>query len=58
MALLDWRDSKHWSNAEAPCGCCGKLTHLRSDLGKPVHKVCAEQWIDQHRTPSTVPDQH
>ncbi|MGW2251984.1 hypothetical protein ACWCXH_17545 [Kitasatospora sp. NPDC001660] len=48
MALLDWRDSKHWAQKPAPCGVCDKPTNLRSGRGKPVHKVCAEEWIDRH----------
>ena len=52
MALLDWRDSRHWSPKPEPCGVCEKPTNLRSERGKPVHKVCAEQWIDQHPKPA------
>ncbi|MFC8716242.1 hypothetical protein [Kitasatospora sp. NPDC057198] len=55
MALLDWRDSRHWDNKPAPCGVCTKPTNLRSDRGKPVHKVCAEEWTEQHAKPT--PDQ-
>ena len=52
MALLDWRDSKHWAKDPAPCVICTKPTNLRSDRAKPVHKVCAEDWIDQHTPPA------
>ncbi|WP_199823409.1 hypothetical protein [Streptomyces sp. NRRL WC-3742] len=52
MALLDWRDSKHWAPKPAPCGVCDRPTNLRSDRGKPVHKVCAEQWLNRHQKPA------
>jgi hypothetical protein len=55
MGLLDWRDSKHWSNTPDDCVICDKPTNLRSDRGKPVHKVCAENWNDQHARPE---DEH
>ncbi|MFB9519619.1 hypothetical protein ACFFTU_06650 [Streptomyces cremeus] len=49
MALLNWNSPKHYDHTgDKPCVCCGKPTPLRSDRGKPVHKVCAEQWIDAH----------
>jgi hypothetical protein len=49
MALLDWSDRKHFdSTGDKPCVLCDKPTPLRSDRGKPVHKVCAEDWIDNH----------
>ncbi|WP_411091318.1 hypothetical protein [Streptomyces sp. 049-1] len=49
MALLDWRSAKHFdSGGDKPCVLCDKPTPLRSDRGKPVHKVCAEDWIDRH----------
>ena len=48
MALLNWRDSAHWSGTDKPCVICHKPTPLLSDRGKPVHKVCAEQWIEDH----------
>ncbi|WP_058044606.1 hypothetical protein [Streptomyces roseifaciens] len=51
MTLLDWHDPKHFdSSGDKPCVCCGKPTPLRSDRGRPVHKVCAENWYDTHRT--------
>jgi len=53
MALLDWRDSKHWANDPKPCVICDKPTNLRSDRAKPVHKVCAEDWIERHTPPAT-----
>ncbi|WP_405722191.1 hypothetical protein OG298_20710 [Streptomyces sp. NBC_01005] len=49
MALLDWSDKKHFDpTGDKPCVLCDKPTPLRSDRGKPVHKVCAEEWIDAH----------
>ncbi|WNI19912.1 hypothetical protein [Actinacidiphila sp. ITFR-21] len=49
VALLDWRGSQHFDHtADKPCVICDKPTLLRSDRGKPVHKVCAENWIDAH----------
>ena len=48
VALLNWRDSSHWSDAPAPCVLCDKPTNLRSDRGRPVHKVCAERWTELH----------
>jgi hypothetical protein len=51
MGLLDWRDSKHWSTTEDDCVICDRPTNLRSDRGKPVHKVCAEDWNAQHARP-------
>ena len=47
MALLNWSSSKHFdSSGDKPCVLCTKPTPLRSDRGKPVHKVCAENWIN------------
>ncbi|MFF5128200.1 hypothetical protein ACFY41_14920 [Streptomyces syringium] len=56
MALLDWRDASHFDHTgDKPCVICTKPTPLRSDRGKPVHKVCAEEWIDTHtRTEDTA----
>ncbi|MHC3424576.1 hypothetical protein [Streptomyces sp. DT18] len=49
VAFLDWRSPEHYDhNGDKPCVICTKPTPLRSDRGKPVHKVCAEQWIDAH----------
>ncbi|MEV7201541.1 hypothetical protein [Streptomyces griseoluteus] len=50
MALLDWRSSpEHFDHSgDKPCVLCTKPTPLRSAKGKPVHKVCAEQWTDTH----------
>ncbi|GAA1101775.1 hypothetical protein [Kitasatospora arboriphila] len=53
MAVFDWRDSSHWASKPAPCGVCDKPTNLRSDRGKPAHKVCAETWTDQHTKPAS-----
>lgn len=50
MALLNWRSGKHFDHSgDQLCVLCGGPTPLRSDRGKPVHKVCAEDWIDQHQ---------
>ncbi|KNB49221.1 hypothetical protein [Streptomyces caatingaensis] len=54
MALLNWRDAKHFDRFnDEPCVICGKPTPMRSDHGKPVHKVCAEAWLDAHTTAPT-----
>ncbi|MFJ8057061.1 hypothetical protein [Streptomyces sp. NPDC096142] len=54
MALLDWRSPEHFDHTgDQPCVICTKPTPLRSDQGKPVHKVCAEEWIDAHTTKET-----
>ncbi|URM91529.1 hypothetical protein LUW75_17840 [Streptomyces sp. MRC013] len=49
MALLNWRSADHYDHSgDKPCVICTRPTPLRSDRGKPVHKVCAEQWNDTH----------
>lgn len=49
MAFLNWRAPEHFDHTgDKPCVLCTKPTPLRSDKGKPVHKVCAENWIDTH----------
>lgn len=49
VALLNWSSPKHFDpTGDKPCVLCDKPTPLRSDRGKPVHKVCAEEWIDNH----------
>ena len=49
MALLNWSSPRHFdSSGDKPCVLCTKPTPLRSDRGKPVHKVCAEDWINTH----------
>ena len=49
MPLLNWRSPEHFDHTgDQPCVCCGRPTPLRSERGKPVHKVCAEAWIDSH----------
>lgn len=49
VALLNWQHSEHFDHkADKPCVCCGRPTPLRSDRGKPVHKVCAENWTAAH----------
>jgi hypothetical protein len=52
MTLLNWRDRSHFSPDPEPCVICEKPAHMRSDRNKPVHKVCAEDWIDQHTPPA------
>jgi hypothetical protein len=48
VAFLDWRSPEHFDHsADKPCVICTQPTPLRSDRGKPVHKVCAEKWIDE-----------
>ncbi|MFJ2646586.1 hypothetical protein ACIO1C_07660 [Streptomyces sp. NPDC087420] len=52
MAFLNWRSSEHFDHTgDKPCVLCGTPTPLRSDRGKPVHKVCAENWIDANTPP-------
>ena len=47
--LLDWSSATHFDHSgDLPCVICGKPTPLRSDRGKPCHKVCAENWLEQH----------
>ncbi|MFJ5802707.1 hypothetical protein [Streptomyces decoyicus] len=46
-ALLDWRDSSHWSSRPAPCRYCGFDTQLRDSKWKPAHKTCAEEALAQ-----------
>jgi hypothetical protein len=49
VAFLDWRSPEHFDHTgDKPCVLCDKPTPLRSERGKPVHKVCAEAWIDTH----------
>ncbi|KOG31053.1 hypothetical protein AQJ84_17425 [Streptomyces resistomycificus] len=49
VALLNWRSPEHYDHTgDQPCVICTKPTPLRSDRGKPVHEVCAEDWIDRH----------
>jgi hypothetical protein len=49
VTLLNWNAAKHFDpTGDKPCVLCDKPTPLRSDRGKPVHKVCAEEWIDAH----------
>ncbi|MFG2658965.1 hypothetical protein [Streptomyces sp. NPDC048425] len=50
MPLLNWHEHQHFDHTGSrPCALCGKPTPLRSHDGEPVHKVCAEDWNDQHR---------
>ncbi|MEV6816130.1 hypothetical protein [Micromonospora sp. NPDC051296] len=44
--VLDWRRSGG-AGEPVPCVLCGKPAICRSPKGTPVHKVCAETWIDQ-----------
>ncbi|TGB09786.1 hypothetical protein [Streptomyces sp. MZ04] len=45
--FLDWSGPGHWGDDE-PCVLCRRPTPLRSDAGKPCHKVCAEEWYEKH----------
>lgn len=46
-ALLDWRDSSHWSRTPKPCRYCGKDAYTRDSKYSPAHKTCAEQALAQ-----------
>ncbi|MFJ3667739.1 hypothetical protein ACIPSE_14930 [Streptomyces sp. NPDC090106] len=51
MSLLDWRDRRHFDEADngaRPCTQCEITTPMRSHAGEPVHKVCAEDWNDNN----------
>ncbi|MGW5276950.1 hypothetical protein ACWEQP_31310 [Streptomyces sp. NPDC004044] len=49
MPLLDWRHARHFdASRDLPCVLCHRLTPMRSHDREPVHKVCAEVWIDQN----------
>jgi hypothetical protein len=50
---LDWRRDGS-AGDPAPCVICGKPAICRSPAGKPVHKVCAEAWIDQRNANKAV----
>ncbi|MFE3378806.1 hypothetical protein [Streptomyces anulatus] len=43
--VLDWKDSRHWSQQARPCRYCGGVTNLRDGSRKPAHKTCAEDAI-------------
>lgn len=47
VGLLDWRDSRHWSEQARPCRYCKEPTNLRDSDRKPAHKTCAEAAITQ-----------
>ncbi|MBK3589029.1 hypothetical protein JHN49_37265 [Streptomyces sp. MBT57] len=45
--LLDWRDSQHFDRwQDHPCVLCQQPTPMRSHAKEPVHKACAESWIE------------
>ncbi|GGT43570.1 hypothetical protein [Streptomyces purpureus] len=46
-ALLDWRDSSHWSRTPKPCRYCGTDAYTRDSRRKAAHKTCAEQALAQ-----------
>jgi hypothetical protein len=49
MAFLNWRAAKHFDHSgDKPCVLCEGPTPMRSDKGTPVHKTCAEDWLDAH----------
>jgi len=45
--VLDWTNPNHYSHTPRPCRYCGQDTNLRDSKGKPAHKVCAEQALQQ-----------
>ncbi|MFJ3100311.1 hypothetical protein [Streptomyces sp. NPDC086835] len=45
--LLDWTDSRHWSQQARPCRYCGEPTQLRDSQRKAAHKTCAEAALNQ-----------
>ncbi|MGN9807308.1 hypothetical protein [Micromonospora sp. L32] len=45
--VLDWTRGGG-AGESVPCVICGKPAICRSPAGKPVHKVCAEAWTEQH----------
>ncbi|MFI7025250.1 hypothetical protein ACIBMZ_21300 [Micromonospora sp. NPDC049900] len=46
---LDWTRTGS-AGDPVPCVLCGKPAICRSPKGTPVHKVCAEVWIEQQQT--------
>ncbi|MFD0066711.1 hypothetical protein [Streptomyces sp. NPDC056690] len=49
MALLDWRDARHFdATRDLPCALCGRSALMRSHDREPVRKVCAEDACGQH----------
>ncbi|WP_432052068.1 hypothetical protein [Streptomyces xiamenensis] len=49
MKFLDWSHPSHFDHTgDKPCVLCGGPTPMRSDKGKPVHKTCAEAWLEAH----------
>ncbi|MGW6404236.1 hypothetical protein [Streptomyces sp. NPDC055134] len=49
MSVLDWHDAQHFDRTrDLPCALCRRPTPMRSHQQEPVHKVCAEDWNDQH----------
>lgn len=52
--LLDWTDSRHWSQQARPCRYCGRPTQLRDSSRKPAHKVCAEDALRQQAADATA----
>lgn len=44
--VLDWRRHK-LGIRRAACRLCRRKTWLRDEVGKPCHKVCAEQAIER-----------
>lgn len=45
---LDWRSPGHSIRGRArPCGRCGRPALLVDEQERPMHKVCAEAWIDE-----------
>lgn len=46
--ILNWSNPDHWGKGYAePCIYCQQPSLLRDELGRPVHKVCAEKGNDR-----------
>lgn len=54
-AELDWRSPKHSIGGRArACGRCGRPALLVDEQQRPMHKVCAEAWIDEIDSETTT----
>lgn len=54
-AHLDWTGAEHWSYRRRPCIYCSLPTHLLDAGGRPSHKLCCQQAIDQLTEARTTP---
>lgn len=54
MTVLDWSDQTHWSSRAAPCRICGATTSLRDSAGRPAHKVCVEELLDEYASATSA----